>query len=222
MRLLIVDDTRVLREALACALGHEPSVLIVQTAANSRDALTYLKGDAAPQAVLLDMHMDGSMDLLATIARAAPATPVIALAVSDTDDDVIACAEAGVAGYLLRDDSLPDLLAVISSVAHGETRCSPRIAATLLRRVATLSSEGQRPAELVHLTARECEVLQLLDQGMSNKQIARRLSIELRTVKNHVHHILGKFQVHRRAEAAARYRAGRKTPAGYPRTADES
>ena len=119
-------------------------------------------------------------------------------------------AEAGAAGYLLRSDPLVELVAVIGSVARGETRCSPRVAAALLRRVATLSHERRHQAEPTRLTAREREVLQLVDDGLSNKQIARRLSIELRTVKNHVHHILEKFQVHRRAEAAARFRMARQ------------
>src|SRR5262249_46648119 len=157
--------------------------------------------------VLLNMSMPDGMAVLTAIRHAVPETPVVALAVSDLDDEIIACAEAGVAGCLLKGDSYADLLALITSVARGETWCSPRVAGALLRRVATLSHRPRTEPTDTRLTAREREVMQLVDEGLSNKQIARKLSIELRTVKNHVHHILAKYQVHRRADAAALFRA---------------
>jgi two-component system nitrate/nitrite response regulator NarL len=207
MRVLIVDDISVYRQALAGVLGQEPSIEAVETAADTHAALSRLGDHVGPWVVLLNMTMVDSTSVLCTMVRAAPDALVIALAVSEAEHEVVAYAEAGVAGYLLRRDSLVDLIAVIASVAQGEARCPPRIAAALLRRVATLSTEFQLRTVPTHLTSREREVLQLVDDGLSNKQIARRLSIELRTVKNHVHHILEKFQVHRRAEAAALFRA---------------
>jgi two-component system nitrate/nitrite response regulator NarL len=206
MRVLVVDDIIVYRDALAGVLDREPSIDEVATAADFDTAQRCLD-QAFPTVVLLNIAMARSGDVLGAIVRVAPNLPVVALAMSETEDEVIAWAEAGVAGYLLRGDSLADLVAVIHSVARGETLCSPRVAATLLRRVAKLATERQLHAAPTHLTTREREVLQLVDEGLSNKQIARRLSIEVRTVKNHVHHILEKLQVHRRGEAAARLRA---------------
>jgi len=210
MRVLVVDDVSLCRFALAVVLKEEPAIDVVETAADIGAALDLLAGAVAGTVVLLNLSMQDGVAALNSIVRAVPATPVIALAVSDLEDEIIACAEAGVAGCLLRDDSYADLVALITSVARGETRCSPRVAAALLRRVATLSRESRVESVEIRLTAREREVMQLVNEGLSNKQIARRLSIELRTVKNHVHHILAKYQVHRRADAVALFRAMRQ------------
>jgi two-component system, NarL family, nitrate/nitrite response regulator NarL len=207
---IVVDDVGIYRHALVVALSLEAEVATVQPVADAETALRSLGEEAGPQVVILDMAMTDSSGALSALVRFAPHVPVIAVAVSEADDEVIACAEAGVAGYVHRGDTFPDLLALISRVTKGETLCSLRVAATILRRVATLAADRPRDPAPVHLTAREREVLQLVDEGLSNKQIARRLSIELRTVKNHVHHILEKFQVHRRAEAAARFRAAQQ------------
>ncbi len=211
MRALVVDDTTVYRRALADALSDEPSIDSVATAADVDTALELLnESAAAPTIVLVNMSIPGSVTVLNSIIRAAPTARVIALAVSALEDDIIACVEAGVTGCLLRDDSYADLVALISRVARGETWFSPPVVTALLHRVATLSGQPRpAPADIL-LTAREREVMQLVDEGLSNKQIARRLSIELRTVKNHVHHILVKYQVHHRADAAALYRLVRQ------------
>jgi DNA-binding NarL/FixJ family response regulator len=163
-----------------------------------------------PDVVLMRMGMQGCLDTLQTVVRTAPAVKVIMLGVSESEDEVITCAEAGVAGYLPRTGSVADLLDVLRSVSLGETLCSPRVAATLLRRIATLADTAKQwhapssPNDLKRLTMREREILTLIDQRLSNKEIALRLSIDVRTVKNHVHNILQKLQVHRRGEAARR------------------
>ena len=114
--------------------------------------------------------------------------------------------EAGAAGYLTRDASLRDLFAALSSAVRDEVLCSPRIVASLARRLARLAEQHATRPTPASLTAREAEVVGLLDAGLSNKEIATRLCIELPTVKNHVHHILEKLHVNRRGEAAARLR----------------
>ena len=205
MHVLIIDDTRLYREGLTARLAPEAGIERVVPAADGQTALRQLSV-LRIDVVLLNMATSGSIALLHAVVGVAPHVPVVALAVADSDDEVIACAEAGAAGYLQRQDSFADLLAVIQSVARGETLCSPRVAATLLRRVATLAAGHRSPPEATNLTAREREVVHLIDQGMSNKEIARRLCIEVRTVKNHVHNILQKLQVSRRGEAAARVR----------------
>jgi DNA-binding NarL/FixJ family response regulator len=207
MRVIVVDDTNVYRLALAFALAPDPSIETIETAANAGAALDLLGDTAAGTVVLLNVSMRDGMASLTAIRCAVPETPVVALAVSDLDEEIIACVEAGVAGCLLKGDTYADLLALIASMARGETWCSPRVAAALLRRVARPSTGARIEPTDTRLTAREREVMQLVDEGLSNKQIARKLSIELRTVKNHVHHILVKYQVHRRADAIALFRA---------------
>lgn len=202
IRILIVDNTRIYREGLAQILEREPEIDVVATAANLEETLSHLD-EQRPEVLLFHMTESESIPLLSGLAETTPSLRMVALGVSETEDEIIACAEAGVAGYVPRDGSLHDLVATINGVARGEVRYSPRIVAPLLRRVATLAAERQPRTTLVHLTPREREIGQLIGTGLSNKEIARHLSIEVRTVKNHVHNILEKGHVHRRGEAAA-------------------
>jgi DNA-binding NarL/FixJ family response regulator len=119
--------------------------------------------------------------------------------------------EAGAAGYLTSDGPLHELVSTMAAVARGEMPCSPGLAAALGRRVVMLAAASDPPAEALVLTRREREVADLIEEGLSNKEIARRLSISVMTVKNHVHRLLDKLQVRRRGEAAARIRSLRRT-----------
>jgi two-component system nitrate/nitrite response regulator NarL len=119
---------------------------------------------------------------------------------------VIAYAEAGVVGYVTRHASLAELKDAVERAAAGETNLSSRMALTILRHIARLATQHGNPALVPQLTSRELEVAELIDEGLSNKEIARRLRIEVPTVKNHVHSILKKLRVTRRSEAAARLR----------------
>jgi len=128
---------------------------------------------------------------------------VVTVGVRETEDDILILAEAGSAGYVLRADSLDSMRTVIEAVVRGETVCSPRTTSMLLGRVAALAAERRASAGAVRLTAREVEILDLIEQGLGNREIAERLSIEVRTVKNHVHSIITKIGVARRGQAAA-------------------
>ncbi len=208
IRVLVVDDTRLFREGLARIVEASGDLSLAGTAADREHVLTAIH-DCRPDIVLLRIASPESISMLRAIVEQVPQVRVIALGLMENDSDIIACAEAGVAGYLSREGSVEDLVATVRSVARGEALCSPRIAATLLRRVATLASERQSWTGRAHLTAREREIVRLIDEGLSNKEIAQRLYIEVRTVKNHVHNVLEKLQVHHRGEAAALMRAGR-------------
>jgi two-component system, NarL family, nitrate/nitrite response regulator NarL len=204
-QILIVCDVRLYREGLAQSLTSDGRVRVLGSATSVADALMQIR-DTPPDVVVLDVAIRNSLDLPRAILSTTPATRVVAFALHDGEHDVLQCAEAGIAGYVPRDGSLSDLVEAIEGAVRGEVICSPRTAATLFRRLASLSSQPAPASEDSVLTAREIQIVELIDQGLANKEIAQLLSIGTATVKNHVHHILEKLQVTRRAEAAARLR----------------
>jgi DNA-binding NarL/FixJ family response regulator len=200
---VVVAAVRMYEEGLARVLGDDARFRVAGTASTARGLLDLLPTlERPPRVVLLDLGIEEGLAALRELRSAWPGTAVIALAVRDVPVDVVAWAEAGAAGIVPREASVGRLADVVESVARGESLCSPRATAALLRRVAALA-EGERDARLRPLTRREQEIADLLERGLSNKEIAARLTIELPTVKNHVHSILEKLSVGRRAEAGA-------------------
>jgi two-component system, NarL family, nitrate/nitrite response regulator NarL len=202
IRVLVASDLRLYREGLVAPLAADEHIDVVATAA-AVPAVLALATEHRPDVVLLATEMEGALDAVGELTAAG--ARVLALAVRDGDDDVVAYAEAGVAGYVTRDAALEDVVGAVRTAARGEAPCSPRLVASLLRRLAA-NAAAPPPARHSPLTYREREIVSLIEEGLSNKQIAARLSIGLSTVKNHVHHILEKLQVERRADAAAAVR----------------
>lgn len=200
--LVIVAGLRLYRELLADAFVAHPAFVVVGEA-STVDAAVELVRAVAPAIVIIDVATPGAL----TLARRIATTKVVAVGASDTEEDVLACAEAGVDGYITASASINDLIAALHATARGELQCSPRIVASLFRRVASLAHhEPVKRADFPLLTARERQIAPLIAQGLSNKEIAQRLNIEVATVKNHVHHLLGKLGVGSRLEAMARGR----------------
>jgi DNA-binding NarL/FixJ family response regulator len=205
IRVLVVAGVRLYRDGVASNLGHRDNLTVVGAAATGEEVLG-LVASLRPDVVVLDMGMSDSLEVARAISAEAPAARVVAFAVEDIDLKVLACAEAGVAGYVPREASMNDLVATIEQVTRGELNCSPRIVASLFRHVASLASKVRTSAGGADLTRREREVLALIDAGLSNKEIAVRLHIEVSTVKNHVHNLLEKVQATSRSQAAAQLR----------------
>jgi DNA-binding NarL/FixJ family response regulator len=204
IRVLLVSDIRLYQDGLARILGAEPTLEIAGTAPDL-EAAVRLATERVVDVALIDMAMPHSVSAVRSLARAAPAVKVVALGMREDEEELIAGAEAGVAGYVSRGAAVADLIAVLECVGRGELLCSPHAAAALLRRVTALAAgRGGAASPDYVLTPREREIAALLEAGLSNKDIARRLSIEVATVKNHVHNVLEKLQVHRRAQAVAR------------------
>jgi two-component system, NarL family, nitrate/nitrite response regulator NarL len=220
-RVLILAEVGVHREALARSLGRTRRCDVVAVAAGIEEAVAALE-EAGPEVVLVDIPTPAGANAVRTLVAAAPEIKVVALGVPEDERNVIAFAEAGASGYVAREGSMDDLVAVVESVARGECLLPPDIAAKVFRRVATLAREPRLEPIQERLTARELDVLRLIEQGLSNKEIAKALSIELPTVKNHVHSILEKLNVRRRTAAAARARRlgvlGRGGPEANSRT----
>lgn len=205
IRVLIISDIRLYRDGLAHVLDLAENVTVVGASEGVRQSLAQSNDGAnAPDVVLLDTTDPAVLTNVRELGRAFPDARIVALGVARDNQDVIACAEAGIDGYVFRDASLGELIATIESAARGELRCSPGLAATLLRRVADLARHGSSGD--TNVTRREREILELIDQGLTNKEIAARLFIEVATVKNHIHHILEKLGAKTRSEAAAKLR----------------
>jgi two-component system nitrate/nitrite response regulator NarL len=201
-RVLIASDVRLYREGLEILLRGIETIALVGSTSSAADIAQSVTL-SSPDIVLLDMTMSEAFSVAKQVARHAKEAKIVALAMPEQESDVLTCAEIGIAGYVTRDGSLTDVVAAIHAAASGEVRCSPKIAGLLFRRVAALSTERRSNGMYGNLTTREAQILRLLQQGLSNKMISRSLGIELATVKNHVHSILAKLGVHRRAEAVS-------------------
>jgi len=206
VRVLVVEDIRLHRENLVASLANSQGIADAVGTAGGDEALRWL-GERSFEVVLLSMATAISWAVCRELVVAAEPARVIAYAVSGCDDEVVACAAAGVSGYVLRDEPQAELIKAVVSAARGDVWCPSRVAAVLMRRMAPNGATPNMSAGTGRLTAREREILALIDDGMSNKEIARKLTIEVRTVKNHVHNLLEKLQVHRRGEAAALLRS---------------
>lgn len=201
-RIVIASDVRLYRESLRNVLQRIADLDVVATVA-AADAGVVARQMCA-DVVLLDLAAPRRFDVLHALAT--PSGPaVVVLALDDNGSEVLSCIEAGARGYVTREGSVDDLVATVRSVARGEMLCSPRFAAVMVQRLAALAS-ARVTDESTPLTSREREIVALLDRGLANKEIARTLGIEVATVKNHIHNILEKLHVRRRAEAAARLR----------------
>jgi DNA-binding NarL/FixJ family response regulator len=203
---LVASEVRLYRESLEQMLRLAPGLHVLDGVLNAAETLDRMQ-HTRPSVVLLDMALDGALSVARQISRQWRATKVVALGMPEFEMEVLSCASVGVAGYVTRGASMDDVLEAIRAAARGEVRCSPRVAGFLFRHIASLAKEQPpSPVPSSALTARESQILELLRQGMTNKMISRRLGIELPTVKNHVHSVLAKLGVHRRAEAMLLFR----------------
>ena len=162
---------------------------------------------AAPDTVLLDIGPPEALPFAARLVRARPNSRILGFGVDDVPLKVIACAEAGLCGYVPSQASVAELACAARRVALGDTVCSAGMADKLFRHLRSAALRVPLCPADTTLTARQRQVLALIREGLSNKQIAQRLSLGPSTVKNHVHGLLSRLQVGRRSEAAARISA---------------
>lgn len=200
---------RIYRDGLVASLQHEERIGPVAVAATPQ-ACCEIALEASPKVVVIDACSPAASDVASALFGCD--IGVVALGIAESVDDVVGLAEAGVSAYLTQEQTLADLVGAIVAVARGESECSPRVTALLLRHVATTAHDRRRPGtRAARLTRREMEILRLLADGLTNKQIGQELSIELPTVKNHVHNVLHKVGAATRGEAVAATRGS--TPA---------
>ncbi|MCL6554564.1 MAG: response regulator transcription factor [Firmicutes bacterium] len=206
VRVLIVDDHEVVRVGVRTLVDRHPDLTVVGEAASGSEAV-----DAArhlqPDVVVMDISLPGISGIEATrqICRALPATAVLGLTIHDDPHLLFRLLDAGASGYVLKQAAAEDLVLAIRQVAAGRVFLSPRTAAVVAHDVvdeAARSAAGR--ALLDGLTARERDVLVLLAEGLTTREIARRLRISPKTVQSHREHIMTKLNLHRRA-ALVRY-----------------
>ena len=208
VELAVVGGSALYRESIRRMLDDAGGLEVLGTAASLAEAAPLVER-GHPDVLVVDLEWERDLAGLASMKDRNPDVRLVVLGVDDDEATVVGCAAAGVAGYLARDTTAAELVKAIKRVAKGELVCPPPIVATLVRWLSRRPGRTSASA-LDGLTRREREVIELVGLGLSNKQIAERLCIQVATVKSHVHSILGKLNVERRAEVVALLRdAGR-------------
>jgi two-component system nitrate/nitrite response regulator NarL len=212
-RVFILSDVRLFREGLAVLLARDGSVAVV--GAGPADEAEKLVTESRPDVLLLDAMLNDLPESAQQVRLAVRGIKIVAFALGEIDEELLACAEAGACAFVGRDGSHQDLLRAIDEAWRGEFSVSPHHTGLLLGRIAELAERCSQESGSACLTPREREIVPLIERGLSNKEIARHLSIEPATIKNHVHNILEKMQLRRRGEIAVRarqIRAGARVP----------
>ncbi len=208
LRVLLVDDQPLFRRALATLISAQFDMTVVGEGENGREALEKVRA-LHPDLIVMDVNMPGSsgVDGVSAIRAAGYATPIVMLTVSEDDDDLFESVKAGANGYLLKNVRPEQLFEDLRGVMRGEAPIAPAVASKLLDALRTggLPARGRAAGTTQDtvLTRRESEILQLVANGLSNKEIATELSITEGTVKNHVHNALEKLHLTNRVQAAA-------------------
>ncbi len=204
IRVMICDDHALFRRGLVMVLEAEDDIDVVGEAEDGRDVVERV-ADIVPDVVLMDVRMPDVDGIVATrlIAERAPSTKVLMLTVSDEETDLYEAVKAGANGYLLKEISIEEVASAVRSVAAGHSLISPSMASKLLIEFTNLAKRADERTSVPapRLTERELEVLRLVAEGMSNREIAGELYISENTVKNHVRNILEKLHLHTRMEA---------------------
>ncbi len=216
IRIAIVHHDRLYRECLAQLLSQQNNMDVVYSS-SCICPKTYGSLTCSPDVLLMQFGMNRSQPEVNLSEIGIHDAKRIVLGVPNTDHDILSCIEElGASGYVLTDDSLENLVENVHAVMNGQTLCSPRVAGLAFNRMSALArrqvSVSATYPNGTCLTRRESEIAQLIDDGLSNKEIASRLSIEVSTVKNHVHNILDKLQIHNR-HSAVKYLKAHTVPA---------
>jgi DNA-binding NarL/FixJ family response regulator len=203
IRVAVVDDEELFRRGVMMLLSVEPDLEVVGEAADGVEAAE-LAAASLPDVMLMDVRMpkQSGIEACRAVKSVAPTTKVIILTTSDEVGDLHDAVRSGASGYLLKDSSISELAQAIRVVADGQSLISPPMSVKLLEEFRRLSRPGHRRERERRLSDRELEVLKLVAEGLTNREIAERVLLSENTVKNHVANILDKLDLHSRIEAA--------------------
>lgn len=199
----IIDDNRLVREALTAMLNRLPDVQVVSAGVADSPTLAATQ----PQVLLLDVGLrdQDSLRVAATLKQANPGARIIVMDVLPVNEEIMEFVNAGVSGFVLKDATFDEFVGTIRSVAAGQKVLPPLMTESLFSQIAR-EADGQEPAHVledVRMTPREREVIELIGEGLSNKEIAQRLNIATHTVKSHVRNVMEKLALHTRLQIAA-------------------
>ena len=204
--LVLIDDNRLLREGLATMIHTQPGFKVLAASADVEEALQKVR-EFKPEIVLLDFGLEDhdSLSLTATVHGEVPMARVIVMGLLPLEEDVANYVRAGASGFIMKDASFEEFFATIRAVAGGAEILPPALTNSLFSQIVSNVSRASKAQVLdsVRLTNRERQVIALLGEGLSNKEIATRLHIAVHTVKSHVHNVLDKLALHSRLEVVA-------------------
>lgn len=203
IRLLLIEDNRLIREGIRAIIQKEPDLKLVGASANLAKAP--LPGKQKPQVVLLDQCLrdQNTLQLIEMIKKKSPQTKVVVMGLLPVTADVAEFVKAGASGFILKDSSVKDFLKTIRSVAGGQNILPSRLTGSLFSQIAEdAGRSGKIKVSDVRLTKRQREIVDLIGEGLGNKEIAQRLHLATYTVKSHVHAILEKFALRSRVQVA--------------------
>ncbi len=214
LRLLIIEDHPLLREGMAALLNQRPDLIVVASGESGLDVQKARHVDADVVLVDLGLRNQDSLHAVETVKRASPDARVIVMDLLPVQEDVVEFVKAGVSGFILKDATLDDFVRTINAVAEGTTVLPPALAGTLFSQISQRVVKRGQAVAAVRMTQREREIISLITEGLSNKEIARRLHIAMHTVKSHVHNVLEKLALHTRLEIAAYAHSGKPSETG--------
>lgn len=208
IRILLVNDIQLISNVIAASLEDEPDITIVDCVSSPEDALKSIQEHEIDVALVSTrLPNQGALEFTKKVAKFSPSTKVLALGLSEDKNQVLRFIEAGASGFVLKDNSVNELIENIRAAKDKKAFVSPEIASAIMNRLTELTQLlldcGNSFPDEADLTPRELEILELIGRRMTNQQIAGELVIEVGTVKNHVHSILNKLDVGSRSDASA-------------------
>jgi DNA-binding NarL/FixJ family response regulator len=206
IKLLLIEDNRLLREGIAAMLNKQPDIQVVATIGNGENILKMME-KVNPNIVLLDLGLrsQNSLAVVKLVVKNYPETKIIVMDLIPLQEDVFKYVQAGVSGFTLKDSNISEFFKTIRSVFEGNKVLPPNLTGSLFSQIVTNAINGSKPSlveEAARMTKRERQVIELVADGATNKEIAQKLHLSPFTVKSHVHNILEKLALTTRVQIA--------------------
>ena len=205
IRILLFEDNRLLREGIAATINAQADMKVVAASGGNENAVLKARS-LRPRVILIDLGLrsQNGVNIVRSLSKELHAAKVIGMGLIPTQLDIVEFVEAGASGFILKDSTVKDFLGTIRSVAHGIKVLPPPLTGSLFSYVIehALNRRTGEPNDAVRMTKREREIIALIADGLSNKEIAQRLNIATYTVKSHVHNIMEKLALHTRLQIA--------------------